>query len=200
MIMKSRTLIIQCGLMAALTTQAYADATVRLNNYDSLMPVYYQRVGNLASGDDFYIEVWGGPVGSGWTTMLPIIPVGATTPTIKLKEPGYFDAGIGVIRFVFENGPVTLGVRGWYGYPTYQQAASAGLSGQSLEWGQLAGSWDPQSGLTPTGPLLEMISPLEIGYPLPEPSSLMLAILGGALILGTSWKKNAHRRQQRTLR
>jgi hypothetical protein len=189
MCMKLWMLLARGVVAISATSLAFADATVQLNNYSALMPVYYQSVGNLASGGDFYIEVWGGPAGAAWAGMVPIIPVGATTPIIRLKEPGFFDAGIGVIRFVFENGPVTLGVRGWYGSPTFEQAAALSNVGQSPVWSQMSGSWDPTSGLAPTGPSLEMRWPLEIGFPIPEPSTMALAILGGGLLLGGSRKK-----------
>ena len=196
--MKYVCLIIVNVMLAILPPMACADATVRLNNYDSLMPVYWREVGKLASGDDFYVEVFGGPLGSAWNGLLPITPVGATSPIIKLKEPGYFDAGIGVFPYpygVLDNRPVTLGVRGWYGAPTFEEGSFWFNSGLTPVWNQLAGSWDPKSGLAPTGPSLAMPRPLVIGFEIPEPSTVTLAILGGGLLLLGSRKKNGHYKQ-----
>ena len=187
--MKLKMYIIWSGAVTILAPLAYADATVRLSNIDSLMPVYWREAGSLAFGNDFYIEVWGGAVGSGWNAMLPITPVGSATPVIKLTEPGFFNAGIGAIPFVFENGPISLGVRGWYGSPSFEEAAMLANAGETIEWIQLAGSWDPNSGLAPTGPSLAMPWPLEIGFAIPEPTTLTLAFLGAGLLLGASRRK-----------
>jgi hypothetical protein len=181
--MKITDLIIGLGVVVVLASRVYGDATVRLNNYDSLMPVYWQEVGKLAYGNDFYIQVLGTAVGGVPT---PITPVGATTSIIKLKEPGYFDAGIGVILGVSDNQPATFAVRGWYGDPSYQRAAEAANAGQTYVWDQFAGSWDPNSGLAPSGPLLAMPWPLEIGFAIPEPTTLTLAVFGAVLVLGAS--------------
>jgi hypothetical protein len=185
--MKYAYLVILNVMITVLPQMAYAEATVKLSNYDSLMPVYYREVGKLAYGEDFYIEVFGGPPGS---TGFLITPVGATSPIIKLKEPGFFDAGIGIIPEAFDNGDVNLRVRGWYGSPSYEQAASAGLAGQTFFWSQIAGSWNPGSGLTPTGPSLEMPWPLEIGFAIPEPSTVALIVLGAGILLGATRMKN----------
>jgi hypothetical protein len=186
--MKSKMYIIWSGAVAMLATLAYADATVRLSNVESLMPVYWREAGNLAAGDNFYIEVWGGPIGS---ADFLITPVGATTPIIKLHEPGFFNAGIGIIPQVFDNGQVTLRIRGWYGSPDYGYASAVGDSGQTYLWTQLAGSWDPNSGLAPSGPSLAMPWPLEIGFAIPEPTTMTLALLGGGLVLAwISTEKN----------
>jgi hypothetical protein len=187
--MKITDLIIGLGVVVVLASRVYGDATVRLNNYDSLMPVYWQEVGKLAYGKDFYIQVLGTAVGGVPT---PITPVGATTSIIKLVEPGYFDSGIGVVPGVSDNQPATFAVRGWYGAPTFEEASFWFNSGQTYVWDQLAGSWDPNSGLAPSGPLLAMPWPLEIGFAIPEPTTLTLAFLGAGILLGASRMKKDH--------
>ena len=156
---------------------AYADATVHLSSYDSHMPVLFQNSETLAAGPDFYVEVLGGPVGG---YLAPLEPIGASTPIIKLNDPGYFDAGIGVIPGVRDGGVADFQVRAWYGSPDYDHAA-AGV-GLSIRWTQIVGGWDPTSGVAPTGPTLQMGSPVWVGFPIPEPSVMGLAILGAGLI------------------
>jgi hypothetical protein len=185
--MKLTKFTIGLGVALILASLVYGDATVKLSNYDSLMPVYWQEVGKLAYGNDFYIQVLGTAAGGVPT---PMTPVGATTSIIMLKDPGFFDAGIAVVPGVPDNNPVTLAVRGWYGSSDYGYANAIGNSGQTIEWIQLAGSWDPNSGLTPSGPTLDMPWPLEIGFAIPEPTTMTLALLGTGLILGKTRMKN----------
>jgi hypothetical protein len=190
--MQRTILIIALGMQYGLAQLTYADSTVQLNNYTALMPVYYQEIGKLAYGNDFYIEVLGGAAGESGPGLFPITPVGASSPIIRLKEPGFFDAGIGIISGVRDYADANLAVRGWYGSPTFEEAALLANAGETITWSQITGFWDPNSGLLPTGPALEMISPLKIGVPIPEPTTLALAIVGGVLFLGGTLKKKRY--------
>jgi hypothetical protein len=158
-----------------LSSIGFADLTVKLSNHDSMMPIFYQTFGTLATRNDFYVEVLAGPVGS---TLIPATIAGTTETVIKLDQPGYFDGGIGVIPQydgLHDNGPVDLQVRAWTGAPTYDQSVSTGMS---LRWSQFTGSWDPNSGLPPSGPTLNMTASFVVGMPIPEPSVTALGIIG----------------------
>jgi len=128
-------------------------------------------------------------LGSAGSGLEPIIPVGASSPIIKLKEPGFFDAGIGIIPGVRDYAEATLAIRGWYGSPTFLEAALLANAGGTIPWSQITGFWDPNSGLAPSGPSLTMPWPLKIGFPIPEPTTLALTIVGGVLFLGRTLKK-----------
>ena len=176
---KTILILLLCGCAIPRPSMC-ADATVRLSNYESQMPVYYQQTGTLAWRDFFgtgiFVEVWGGPVGG---SLRPISIIGTETTVIPLKEPGFFDAGVGVIPGVGPGGQVELKVYAW---TAAVPGDRFGLN-SSGSWLQSSGSWDPQSGLAPTGPPLALPSSVIVNPTIPEPYSLTLGLLGGATLL-----------------
>jgi hypothetical protein len=151
----------------------FSAATVRLNNYDSMMPIYYKYSGNLASGDKCYVQVFGGFVGS---KLFPVVNPQTGQSIFHLNAPGYFDGGVGIIAAVPDGSPVSLEIIAWKGTENYATSYEDGTSGTFF---QFAGSWDSNSGLPPTGPSLQIPHSIGINmYPVPEPSIIALVGLG----------------------
>ena len=177
-----------CFWFTLCAVQAMGDATIRLNNKDAQMPIFLRHVGTLATpADQIYIQVLAGPAGG---TLIAVTPIGATTSVIELSEPGYFDAGVGIIPGIGDGKVVDCRIQlwqplpDWTGLPRYE----AGTSQWITKWTQRSGSWDPQSGLAPTGPVLAIpLSPI-VGA-VPEPSTVALGILGGAALITNSVMK-----------
>lgn len=159
------------------TINTYADATIRLNNYDSQMPIYFQQYGNLVQNGQMgldtvvYVEVLAAIPGDRWE---PVLMAGTTTSVFELKEPGYFDAGVGVIPGASANSLVNLQVYCWF----EKSGVKTGET-PSEGWVERAGSWDPNSGLPATGPILDIPNSIIISpVPTPEPSTTILSVLG----------------------
>jgi hypothetical protein len=168
--------------VAFCAAQGMADATIRLNNKDSQMPIFISHIGTLATtGDQIYLQILAGPIGA---PLYPVTPIGGTTSIIELSEAGYFDAGVGVIPGVSGGSAVQCQLIAWQGLPgssdppTYE---SSFLRGET-RWVQMSGSWDPKSGLAPSCPVLAMPSAVVVGA-VPEPSTVALGILGGAALI-----------------
>lgn len=167
----------------------FADATVKLNNYDSQMPIYYLQSGNLAGqtidGYTVYVQVMASYVGGIWT---PVEIAGTTTSIFELKEPGYFDAGVGVIPGGKTDAFYTFYVHTWVGTTTPD---TSGIQAYSAHWDQAVGTWDPNSGLPANGPRLEMPNSIVLN-PAPEPSTLVLSVFGsiGLMLIAKSKNKS----------
>jgi hypothetical protein len=151
-----------------------AEATVKMNNIDSHKPILALPDGTLLDGKDVYVELYGGPIGG---TLFPVIPVGISDSRIRLSQPGYFDAGVGVVPGILGNSYAEFYIRAWFGWPYYD---SASYFNQSPHWTQKTGLWDPKSGLVPTGPALDVSASFVVA--LPEPSGAALGIVGGAAL------------------
>jgi hypothetical protein len=157
------------GMVATQAPQCYGDATIKLSNLESKLPLDFANAKAVAAGDDFYVQVLAGPVGGPFT---PVAIIGTTTNTFKVDKHGFFDAGLGVVLGVQDNGYADFQIRVWRGMPTYELAAVLGLrTGISPRWQQKVGSWDPMTALpaTATGPALEMKLPSYYGYLEPVP-------------------------------
>lgn len=154
-----------------------ADATIELSNIDSTKPIFYQNIGTLASGDGFYVELMAqSGAGSAW---VPVYIAGNTTSILTLSQPGYFNAGVGIIPGASDNSDVSFYVRAWTGASTYESSIELGQNGQSSIWHQNTGSWDPNSGLSATGPILAMSDSVIISaHPFPEPTTCVLSLFG----------------------
>ena len=164
------------------------DAMIRLNNKDAQMPIFLRHVGTLATpADQIYIQVLAGPVGG---TLTAVMPIGATTSVIELSEPGYFDAGVGIIPGISDGQVVDCRIQvwqplpGWTGPSVFESANSVG----SANWTQRSGIWDPKSGLAAAGPVLALPRAVLVGA-VPEPSTVALGILGGAALITNSVMK-----------
>jgi len=176
-----KTLVILATLAAlAATSKTYAAATISLNNYDSDKPIFYLKDGTKASGADVFVEVLAGPVGG------VLAPVANTSALSKfgLSEPGYFDNAVGVIPGLADGAQVDVQVRTWKGGASYDVAAESGIS---AKWTQASGTWNPNASppVPASGPALGLTSSITIlpVSAIPEPSVVILAMLGGAAVL-----------------
>lgn len=182
-IMKKYYIFIALSVMSFIGVErCLGDATVQLNNKESDTPIYIIN-GVLASGD-VYVEILSETIPGGpWS---PIQIAGSSTTVLTLSQPGYFDAGVGVIPGAVDNATVNFQVRAWTGGSEYETAP---YSAETPTWSQSTGSWNPNSGLPATGPILQM--PYSLILNVPEPSSIALGILGGATLLVTNKVKKA---------
>jgi len=122
------------------------DAAVWLNNYDANCPII--DADDLAFGDDFGVQVWGGPVGG---VLRPVVMETSGTSIVKLKEPGFFNAGIGIIpAFPDDQNQADFIIRVWKGAPAYELA---GIVMQSARWTQTTGAYPLSSNSTPPAAL-----------------------------------------------
>lgn len=181
--MKNDYLSMACLIVSCIgIARCSADATVQLNNKGSDTPIYIIN-GVLASGD-VYVEILTQSVPGG--TWSPIQVAGTSTSVLTLSQPGYFDAGVGVIPGAQDGATVTLEVRAWTGSMEYESAVNRA---ETLSWNQTSGSWNPNSGLPATGPALQMPNSLILSVP--ETNSIALGLLGGATMLATNKIKKA---------
>jgi hypothetical protein len=167
--MKNWALISVLGMAVIQATHCYGDASIKLSNLESKLPLDFANAKAVANGYDFYIQVLAAPIGG---VLIPVAIVGTANTIFKIGKDGFFDAGVGVILGVQDNGYADFQVRVWRGMPTYELAAVLGLrTGISPWWQQKVGSWDPKtaSPATATGPAMEMKLPLYYGYLEPVP-------------------------------
>ncbi len=161
---------------------AQAESTVRLNNQDAQKPVVLWYDGRLAY-EGVYVQVCASIAAGPWW---PVASVEGAREVFPLSEPGYFDAGVGVVPFVVpERMLVDFQVFAWQG--TADGWDDSVVKGQSVKWNQWVGSWDPGSGLPASGPVLEIPGNIVL-YALPEPNSIALGILGGLALMVRRWK------------
>jgi hypothetical protein len=133
-------------------------ATISLNNWDSNQAVFYQAIGNLAQVGTM-VELLGGPIGG---SMSPVYAIGSGSPIIfSLGNPGFFDAGVGVVPFVVAGAWAQFQLLAWEGATKYDDATSKGQS--PIFQGQ-TGSWDPNAvpPALPIGPSLPLPSPVVV--------------------------------------
>jgi hypothetical protein len=162
-------------------------ATVSLNNYDANKAIYLQTDFRLAPVAGVYVELLGGPDAEHLSL---VVAAGSGQSRFSLSEPGYFDAGVGIIPGVEPTEMATLQLRVWNGnYGVYSEA-----TGDSVTWRQATGYWNSQAvpPLPATGPVLALPGELfvkDAPYYIPEPGSLILLSLG----LGIGWLRRAVR-------
>ncbi len=117
-------------------------ALVRLNNYDANVSI--KLLWLQTPPPNLFFEVLGGPVAG---PFLPVVPFGATNSIIwgagTGAEPGFFDAGIGVVPGVEDGALAVLILRAWVGAPasTCDSAEIKGL----VRWVQETGGWNPDA-------------------------------------------------------
>src|SRR5688500_7910027 len=102
------------GLLSVfLATRIFsADGALSLNNYDSNIPIMSAGFGRLPVEDSF-VQILGGSTIGG---VQPITNQFGQT-IFTLSEPGFFDAGVGVVPGVAENSDAFLVVRAWRNAP-----------------------------------------------------------------------------------
>jgi len=134
-------------------------ATIRLNNYDANMPIYYKTTGTPAgSGQLFHVQLLGGPVGG---TLTPVGRTDNAVNILPLDTPGYFDQGVGIVNGVTPGGTAQFVLRAWKDAASYDAAAERA---QTATWTQTTGSWNG-SAKPPTpasGPVLAVPTALVI--------------------------------------
>lgn len=151
-------------------------ATVSLNNYDANKAIYLQTDFRLAPVAGVYVELLGGPDAEHLSL---VVAVGSGQSRFTLSEPGFFDAGVGIIPGVESTEMATLQLRVWNGnYGVYTEGM-----GDSVTWRQATGYWNSQAvpPLPATGPVLALPTTLyvkEVPYYIPEPGSLVLLVIG----------------------
>jgi hypothetical protein len=166
------------SIMAALgivgaAVQCYGGAAVLSNNYDQNgglgQPVYYEVPGTLAPVADTWLQF----------TTVGDVPIGAA---FKLSDPGFFDTGFIEIPGAADNTDVSFKLQAWKGSVgiiadiTYAAAAAKVEATISQRAGANAGAPTP-----PNPAMLAM--PTEFVIAVPEPSTVALVLLGGAVLL-----------------
>jgi len=132
----------------------YGEATIKLSNLDLKLPIDFNSPAAVSAGNDFYVEILAGPIGG---YLAPIPAYGTTNTVYKLDPNGLFDAGIGVVPGVIDNGYGEFRIRVWRHKPTYDVARSTGIiTGLSYKWIQSVGSWDLKVSPTPSAPALQI--------------------------------------------
>lgn len=139
-------------LLPFLALRAWADAAVSLNNYDAGQPICYLAAGTLTLPPGVQVQIWGGPMNA------PLLPLSDTTGRNRfdLSEPGYFDAGVGVIAGVPDNGPAQFQIRAWKDAADFDSATCRGASEIFVQ----------TTGANPPLPELPTPAPLHIPAPI----------------------------------
>lgn len=143
---------------------------IGLNNYGPLSNPIYLWNDTLAPAENTYAELWA-RVPDSW---VPLGPVGGNSSLIKLTEDGFFDAGYAIIPGKAPYETTEFILRAWS-----DRAGSPNLRIMGeVRWSQKTGGWfGPPS--VPIVPDLEN-PPLHF---IPEPSTVVLSIIGGAFLL-----------------
>lgn len=118
-------------------------ATVDLTNLGTGMAILMGSTGQMASGSAVQVELLGGVPGG---YLAPVKSLASQATSFPLAEPGYFNAGVGVVPGQPGNAQVQFQIRVWQGAEAW---ASAIFRGQSALWVQGTGSYDPLT--TPPG-------------------------------------------------
>ena len=118
-------------------------ATVDLTNLGTGMAILMGSTGQMASGSAVQVELLGGVPGG---YLAPVKSLASQATSYPLAEPGYFNAGVGVVPGQPGNAQVQFQIRVWQGAEAW---ASAIFRGQSALWVQGTGSYDPLT--TPPG-------------------------------------------------
>lgn len=164
------TLAIMAALAMAGAAAHAADGTLWLNNYDqdggNGYPIYYLAEGTvLASG---WVQIFGNGTAIG--DKLPV-------------ADGFFDNGYGVVAGVAEGANADIKLQAWKGDGTYADATEKA----EATWNQKVGT-NPALPATPSPEMLNLpkgiiVKAGEVNPVVPEPSTIALALLGGAALL-----------------
>ncbi|HRY50679.1 MAG TPA: PEP-CTERM sorting domain-containing protein [Candidatus Paceibacterota bacterium] len=149
--------------MAGAAVQCFGGAAVFANNYDANKPVYVDAVGTLA------------PMANSWVQFYTAgnAPIGAA---IGFSEDGFFDGGFFEVPGAADNADVSFILKGWTGAATFDTAAKKAEALISQKAGANPGAPTP-----PNPAALAM--PDNFVLAIPEPSTVALALLGGAALL-----------------
>lgn len=164
-----QTLAIMAALaMTGVALNCYADGAIYLNNYDANNPVYYLDAATKATASGTFVQILNG------TTQLA---------KGELVEDGFFDFGYGVIAGADTTTDVSVTVNAWREGADYASAKFAATA-----------SWSQKAGAVPALPAVP--TPTALAFPgnfiikevgttpvVPEPSTIALALLGGAALM-----------------
>jgi len=90
--MKKWAFICLFGLAAIQATHCYGDATIKLSNLDSKLPLDFGNAKVVAKGEDFYVQVLAAPIGPALEMKLPSY-YGYLEPVPPLATVGIFEPG-----------------------------------------------------------------------------------------------------------
>jgi hypothetical protein len=178
--MKKLYTLIAVALAAA--GSVMAQGTVFLNNYDSGKGIFNGNA-TTAAPVGTQVEVLGGLNSGALAPIATALGVSKYTITAgDLNANGansgsFFDYGFGGIPTVAPGATATLLVRAWMGAATYDTALTKG----SVTWTQATGTAPPAPNL-PAPTILAMPSTL-VMQTIPEPSAIVLGIVGAAALL-----------------
>jgi hypothetical protein len=96
------------GMLATQATQCYGDATIKLSNLESKLPLDFANAKAVAAGDDFYVQVLAGPVGG------PFIPVAIIgTPTLPAWHRSLSHESTRIQHELMQRGPLWASQDSW---------------------------------------------------------------------------------------
>lgn len=180
---KTYTLIVATMLAAGSAFAQGAFGTISLNNYDSGKGIFLGNLNTPAPAGTI-VDVLSGASASSLT---PVLSTGPGNPNRYVITAGdinangagtgsFFDYGTGITTGIAPSTSGTIVVRAWTGAATYDAATIRG----SLQFTQTVGT-NPAAPNLPSPAVLAMPSTLIM---VPEPSAIVLGILGaGALLL-----------------
>lgn len=154
------------------SANAWALATISLNNYDSGNPIFYYQVGTLVPASGTFVEL----ITPGGAVTL----AGDSSSLIPMVEDGFFFGGIGIVPNLPDNAATQFTLRVWRVSTTFESSWER----TSISWTQTTGSWNPDAvpPAPPTAPVMQV--PHGLVFPLiPEPSTIALCLIGGAAML-----------------
>ena len=179
--MKKTYTLIAVALVTAGSALAQGGfGTVSLNNYDSGKGIFSLN-GNTPAPAGTMVQLLGGPSTSSLTVVSTATGTSSYTITagdVNANGAGtgsFFDYGFGYVTGVPQTTTGFFQLQAWTGAATYQAAAIKG----SLSWSQATGTNPPAPGL-PAPAVLAMPSTLIM---VPEPSTIVLGVLGAAALL-----------------
>ncbi|HOW68569.1 MAG TPA: hypothetical protein P5186_19805 [Candidatus Paceibacterota bacterium] len=150
--------------LSVLTWRVHADATLLLNNYDSMNPIYYGSVGQLSPQESTWVQIFA--ANSDSYDFSPL------SDPFKLKEDGFFDNGYGTVIGVPDGSSINIRILAWIGSDQVEDA-------QTL----LEGIIRQKGGSGSSAPAMLQF-PMDALIPIPEPRIALFVLLGGLLLAG----------------
>jgi len=171
--MKKQILVAVAGAVLAFASSAQAQGTIFVNNYDSGVGVYE---GNATTPAPLtaYVQIRAGACAGSLAAIIPTGFGNANIPVTDMEGTtgSYFDGSWGLVSGVGGGGTAYFEVFAFDG----------AFSGHSSIWSQTIGTTVPAPPSTPS-PATLMIPDANIVISVPEPSTMLLAGLGGLSLL-----------------
>jgi hypothetical protein len=166
------------AIVAISAPNAWANyATINLSNHGPLSNPIYYYTGVLLPAEGAYVELRA-HVQDSWVPLNS--EVEGASYVFPLTEPGFFNSGVAIVPYTAPLETVEFSLRAWSGGSSFELAEKKG----SVTWSQQTGSWNPR---TPPMTGVELANPPI--YFIPEPSTLVLGLLGGAVVMLCRRKK-----------